>query len=153
MKIELNIRINRRIDSSLAISWIRQIVEKALSVSGFESPLELSVIITSDEVIRKLNKKYRGLNETTDVLSFALTENTVESVPFIVPPDGITHLGAVAISYPQAKKQAEQGDHSLEKEIALLLIHGVLHLVGYDHDKPQLEKKMRLLESMLLQEL
>jgi probable rRNA maturation factor len=154
VEVELNIRINRRINSSLNINWIRQIVEKALVVSGLKSSVELSVVITSDQVIQKLNKKYRGLNETTDVLSFALTESSVTEVTrFLTPPDGITHLGEVAISYPQAIKQAEQVGHPVENEIALLLTHGVLHLVGYEHDEPQREKIMKSLESKALQDL
>ncbi len=154
MEVELNIRINKRINSSLDVNWIRHIVEKALSVSGLEPPVELSVVITSDQAIQKLNKKYRGLKETTDVLSFALTENSQSEVtPFLAPPDGITHLGAIAISYPQAIKQAERVGHPVENEIALLLTHGVLHLAGYEHDKPQREKVMKTLESRVLRDI
>jgi len=152
VKFELNIRINRQIKFFLSIDWIHKIVEKALSVSGLKSPLELSLIITGDESIRRLNKKYRGLNETTDVLSFALTEKDIsETIPFIMPPDGVTHLGEIVISYPRAKIQAEQESCTIEKELALLITHGVLHLAGFDHDEPQKECEMKLLESKVLQ--
>jgi probable rRNA maturation factor len=154
VEIELDIRINRRINCHLDINWLRKIVDKALSVSGLKSPVELSVVITSDQAIKKLNKKYRDLNETTDVLSFALTETSVSEVAqFLTPPDGIIHLGEIAISYPQAIKQSEQENHSVENEMALLLVHGVLHLTGYDHDEPQREKIMKSLESQILEDL
>lgn len=153
VEVELDIRINKRLDFSLDIKWLRQVIEKALSMSGITPPVELGVIITSDRSIQRLNKKYRGLDETTDVLSFALTENsTAEDCPFLTPPDGITRLGEIAISYPQAKKQAEEEGHSTKDEIALLLTHGVLHLAGYEHDEPQREKEMKSMESRILQE-
>ena len=154
MEIELEIRINSQINSSLDANWVRQVITKALSVSEIKLPVELGVIITSDRIIQKLNRKYRGLNTTTDVLSFALTEkSTMEDSLFLTPPNGITYLGEIAISYPQAKKQAEEEGHPVKYEVALLLAHGVLHLAGYEHNEPQEAKEMKSLESKILQEL
>jgi len=70
--------------------------------------------------------------------------------PFVIPPDGVLHLGEVIISYPQAVIQAEEHHHSIKREIAILTIHGVLHLLGYEHDKPGLERQMRAREAEIL---
>ena len=71
-------------------------------------------------------------------------------VQFILPPDGVRHLGEVIISCPQAASQASERHHSLEREIAILTVHGVLHLLGYEHDKPELEQAMRAKEAEIL---
>jgi probable rRNA maturation factor len=70
---------------------------------------------------------------------------------FVSPPDNITHLGEVIISYPQAVEQAKEQGHSTEQELALLIIHGILHLLGYDHEKPEEEARMRAREKELLE--
>ena len=94
------------------------------------------------------------IDKPTDVLSFALMERKYDDeTPFITPPDGVLHLGEVVISYPQAAKQAEDNGLTLEKELSLLIVHGVLHLLGYEHDKPDREREMRALEEKVLSEL
>ena len=65
-------------------------------------------------------------------------------------PDGILHLGEVIISYPQAVTQAEEHQHSVKREIAVLIIHGILHLLGYEHDKPELRQQMIAREKEIL---
>jgi len=70
--------------------------------------------------------------------------------PFIMPPDGVLHLGEVIISYQQAVRQAEDIGHGIDQELALLIVHGVLHLLGYDHDEPDREREMRKLEQEIL---
>jgi probable rRNA maturation factor len=90
------------------------------------------------------------VDNTTDVIAFALSERGANAEPFITPPDDVIHLGEVIISYPQAKRQAEEQRHPLEKELALLVAHGVLHLLGYDHELPEQEEKMRAMESKVL---
>jgi probable rRNA maturation factor len=102
--------------------------------------------------VRELNRRYRGIDEPTDVISFALTEEKTEgdSFPFVTPPDGFLHLGEVIISYPQAVRQAEEQHHGIEEEIALLVVHGTLHLLGYEHDEPVREQEMRAVEKRIL---
>ena len=93
---------------------------------------ELSVLLTDDKKIRKLNKKYRGQDRATDVLSFPQNEEE-ESAPN-------SHLmGDVVISTVTAKRQASQHGLSLEEEIVLLLIHGILHLLGFNHERSEEE--------------
>lgn len=133
------------------IKWLESVAKKILVAQGVDSEVELSLVITNQEKIRQLNLSYLGRDEPTDVLAFSmLPEQSGETAPFVVPPDGIKHLGEVIISYPQAVIQAEERQHSVKREIAILIIHGVLHLLGYEHDKPELEQKMRLKETEIL---
>ncbi len=134
------------------------------NVSGLsEEKIEVSLAIVGEGRMRKLNKIYRGKNKVTDVLSFG--DKSVltylakafprlkkgEDAVFISPPDGVKRLGEIVICYPYAKKQARRLGNSLEKELAILLIHGILHLLGYDHEKSGHEaEKMRKMEKEIL---
>ena len=103
---------------------------------------ELSVALVGDEEMRPLNAKYRKKNKTTDVLSFSAD-------PGISSEAGL--LGDVIISVEQAKRQAKERNHPLKKEMVTLLIHGILHLLGYDHERSQRQAKiMASLEQKLL---
>jgi len=81
-----------------------------------------------------------------------MAEQSTEEEPteFIEPPDGLVHLGEIIISYPQAKVQAKEHHHTLNKEIATLIVHGVLHILGYDHEKPETEAAMQTREKDVL---
>jgi len=116
---------------------------KALEVLGLEG-VEISVYITDDEEIRKLNKTYRGKDKATDVLSFPLDENF----------EGYRLLGDIVISQDTAERQARELGHSLKEEVKRLLIHGLVHLLGYDHEKGgEEEKKFKELEEKILSKL
>ncbi|MDD2251797.1 MAG: rRNA maturation RNase YbeY [Dehalococcoidales bacterium] len=103
--------------------------------------VELGIVITSDEEMQRLNRIYRGIDATTDVLSFAMQDDPAEVdedeaiSQFPLVSDGVEHLGEVIISFPQAFGQAEAAAHSLPREITILVIHGVLHLLGFDHEE------------------
>lgn len=147
-----------------AESWFEEIALRALSADAFDRPAELEVLVTSDEVIHALNREYRGYDEPTDVLSFALAGEVAEpgepgplpvsarpeGLVFILPPDQVTHLGQVVVSYPRAVAQARAAGHSTERELALLTAHGVLHLLGFDHLEPKEEALMKEKEAMIL---
>jgi probable rRNA maturation factor len=107
-----------------------------------QSQAELSVALVGDQEMRPLNAKYRKKNKTTDVLSFSAD-------PGMTSKGGL--LGDVIISVEQAKRQAKERNHSLKKEMVTLLIHGILHLLGYDHERSQRQAKiMATLEQKLL---
>ena len=150
--MKLGIQIDKEFRKHLKEEWLQRVVEHCLTVRDFDSEVELSLLITNNETVRELNQRYRGIDEPTDVLSFALTEGEPDNCPFITPPDGVLHLGEVIISYPQAVRQAEGAGHKVDQELALLIIHGVLHLLGYEHDEPDREKEMRELEEKVLSE-
>ena len=129
--------------------WLKEIAEAALAVALDETEAgQISLLITDDQTIRSLNAKYRGLDEVTDVLSFSTDHpghwegdedppDDISGFDFIMPPGEISPLGEVIVSFPQAKRQAEQQGVPLEHELALLVIHGVLHLTGHDHLEPE----------------
>ena len=130
--------------------WARKIARTVLKAEGVASPYEVSLVFTDSETVRKLNRDYRGVDRSTDVLAFYMVAHK-EADSFVLPPDGVTRLGEVIISYPQAVEQAKEQGHAPEKELALLVIHGLLHLLGYDHEKPEEEAKMRMREKELLE--
>jgi len=112
-----------------------------------------AIVFVRDHAIRKLNSEYRGKDSATDVLSFP-SEDDTDSVgadiidPVIIEPGQIDHLGDIVISTDTALRQAEEAGHSFEREVSELLIHGILHLCGYDHETDlgemnSLEMKLR----------
>ncbi|MDK2855812.1 MAG: putative rRNA maturation factor [Bacillota bacterium] len=122
--------------------------EEALKREG-AADAEVSVTLVDDARIQELNRTYRGLDEPTDVLSFALREGEDS---FTLPPDaGIPELlGDVVISLPRARSQAAEYGHSLERELGYLLTHGILHLLGYDHETEEAAAVMRAKEEEVL---
>ena len=130
-------------------SWLTDIAKAALEVAldGTDAA-QMSLLITDDDTIRGLNARFRGLDEVTDVLSFSADysgrwEGEAEppaataGLDFVLPPRELSPLGEVIVSYPQAQRQAEQRRAPLEHELALLVVHGVLHLTGHDHLEPE----------------
>lgn len=143
--------------------FFRNIAEKAQKIFGLTGNIEIGLAIVGDGRIRKLNKMYRGKNRVTDVLSFAsrsvipylakafprIKKN--QEIEFIEPPDGVRHLGEIILCYPQAKKQARRLSNPLEKELSLLFVHGILHLIGYEHENGgEQEKKMKEMEEQIM---
>lgn len=123
---------------------IESIAARVLDAEG-PATAEISILVTGDELLRRLNREYAGEDEATDVLSFSLREGDE-----FVSPDGVLRLGEVIISYPTARRQAAEAKRPVEEEVAHLLVHGVLHLLGYDHAEPSEEKRMRAREQALL---
>ena len=130
----------------------KESLEKTLLAENVPTTIEISLMITGQEQIQALNRDYRGKDQPTDVLSFALQENkeSEDAQAFIGPPDGLLHLGEIIISYPQAEVQASERGHSVKKELAELIIHGILHILGYDHEKVELEPAMAAREKAIL---
>ena len=150
LKIQLSIRIEKPFAGLVSKKWLRQAVKLTLIHTGISSPVELGLVIAGDDTVHELNRSYRNVDSTTDVIAFALSEQGAKYEPFITPPDDVIHLGEVVISFPQAERQAEEQHHSVEKELALLVAHGVLHLLGYDHELPEQAEKMKGMESRVL---
>jgi len=99
-------------------------------------PLELSILLTGDADIQQMNRDFRGVDKPTDVLSFPAGD----ALPGMEDAD--PYLGDIAISVPYAARQAAQAGHDLAGELQLLTIHGVLHLLGYDHDEAAAKEAM-----------
>jgi probable rRNA maturation factor len=150
--MELKLRIDKKFQKLVDSVWLGQLVESSLAAGNVDAEVELGLFITDDDTVCNLNREYRGVDEATDVLSFALTEGKVgdDLTTFVMPPDGVIHLGEVVVSYPQALKQASEHGCDLNQELAWLVVHGVLHLLGYDHDGPMKEQEMRAAEKRVL---
>ncbi len=116
--------------------------EKILSMLELGYNCELSMLLTDDRIMRSLNKDHRGLDESTDVLSFSMNEGDRLVSP---PTKKYILIGDIVISVNMAIKQASQQNHSVKKELALLTAHGILHLMGYDDTT---EKELKEMERM-----
>jgi probable rRNA maturation factor len=108
---------------------------------------ELTVVVTGDDEVRRLNRDYRGIDATTDVLSFAAQEDAAPDAPALVMPPELAaelsaYLGDIVIAYPYAAQQAAHFGVAVASELRLLVVHGVLHLLGYDHDTAEAEAEM-----------
>ena len=126
----MKIYINNQSGVKLSLLFLKTIALRAGQVLKLPVNSQISCALVNNSTIKKLNKNYRGINEVTDVLAFGPGKDK-----FIVDNQGNQgkYLGEVVIGYPQAKKQARQQGHSVKKELTILLIHGILHLAGYDH--------------------
>ena len=151
MNEQIDVRAEGELRALVDKSRVRKIVRQVLRAEAVTSPCEVSVVFTNAEIVKQLNRDYRGVDEPTDVLAFHMLPHKESGSSFALPPDGVTHLGEVIISYPQALVQAKEQGHSLQRELALLVIHGILHLLDYDHEKPGDRKKMREREKDLLE--
>ena len=115
---------------------IEKVVNKAFEVEGVKKA-SCSIIIVDNTFIHKLNKEYRGIDRVTDVISFALEDDKS-----MIIPDDIRLLGDVYICLDKAREQAKEYGHSLERELCFLAVHGVYHLLGYDHENEEEAKIM-----------
>ena len=142
--------------------WIEDVVSRALDAAEAPEGSCVSVVLAGDDVVRDLNREHRGLDETTDVLAFSFAHEgeyygeadgrvPVEDMPgFALPPGQSEPLGEVIVSYPQAVRQAGEAGRTVRGELAALLAHGALHLLGYDHMEPDDEAVMKALETRVL---
>ena len=112
---------------------VREAVEATLDYEQFGNPAEVSVTFVDNAEIKDLNKKFRGINKATDVLSFPLFDYEGESEE---PPvdEMLGMLGDIVLSLEKAEAQAKEYGHSFEREVAFLTVHSMLHLLGYDHE-------------------
>ncbi|HWR06135.1 rRNA maturation RNase YbeY [Sporomusa sp.] len=132
---------------------LMQVLNKAAEVYGLEPQSEVSVMLADDDYIRQLNCQYRGKDMPTDVLSFAMNEHcSGDHEPEITeaPDDIEILLGDIIISLDTTARQAEEFGHSMERELAYLTVHGMLHLLGYDHEVQEERLEMRQEEEYVL---
>jgi probable rRNA maturation factor len=151
--LEVGVQVEAPWREAVDEAAVRELASRVLMSEGVAAPAEVSVVITDDETLRELNRRYLDRDEPTDVLSFALGEESTQTEvgePFVGPPDGVSHLGEVIVSFPTAERQAREQGHGVDREIAHLVVHGLLHLLGYDHQEPEEEQRMRSLEDGFL---
>ena len=126
-------------------SLIERAVNAALAHQKKSLDVNLSVVLTDNRRLQKLNRDYLGVDAPTDVLSFPASE--------IDPETGARYIGDILISVPYAAKGAKQAGNSLAAELQLLVVHGVLHLLGHDHAKPKEKSKMWKAQAQILESL
>lgn len=136
------------------IKLIEDILNFAGSYLKLPENTEMSVTLMDNEHIHEINKKYRGVDKPTDVISFAIEEDDPDEVPIILPEDEEfdipKNIGDIMVSMDKVKEQAEYLGHSEERELGFLVVHGFLHLNGYDHMKEEDEKEMFGLQREIL---
>ncbi|NLM69864.1 MAG: rRNA maturation RNase YbeY [Firmicutes bacterium] len=138
-----------KVDTSELEALVRKVLETGLKVLAVKDPVEISVTFVDNETIRTLNRDYRGVDQVTDVLSFAQEEGA----EFIQPQGAPRMLGDIIIALERAVEQSNEYNHSLEREVGYLTAHGLLHLLGYDHQTEEERHKMRELEELVMVEL
>jgi probable rRNA maturation factor len=133
------------------VQQIIQLLQLAAKREEVNGDSELSLTFVDNEKIHEINREYRGIDRPTDVISFALEENT-EGEMEIIGQDLPRVLGDIIISIPRAKEQAEEYGHSFMRELGFLAVHGFLHLLGYDHGTKEEEQQMFSRQEEILQE-
>lgn len=116
--------------------------EAALSLAKAPKKSDLTLILSDDQELQRLNREHLGIDAPTDVLSFP--------IPYDDPETGTPYLGDILISVPTAERQAKAAGHSLAEEIGLLFVHGILHLLGYDHGTPDEKAAMWQIQDEIL---
>ncbi|MCL2408965.1 MAG: rRNA maturation RNase YbeY [Oscillospiraceae bacterium] len=145
-----------RSDVRLSIPLIKRCIRETLRLEGMDMPCEVSVLITDDDGIHGINLEFRGIDKPTDVLSFPAQEFAPgEFVPGDIDPEtGLMPLGDIMLSAERVDHQAREYRQSRERETAYLVIHSVLHLLGYDHvDEAEEKRKMRRREAEIITEM
>jgi probable rRNA maturation factor len=135
-------QINDPYTQSVDASLLEQAAQAVLDHQKIPTQPDLSIVITNNEDIQALNKEFMDIDAPTDVLSFPSDELDLDT--------GNRYLGDVIISYPQAEAQSQAEGHTTAEELQLLVVHGVLHLLGYDHADEEQKKQMWSAQSEIL---
>ena len=141
----INLQIKRKIKLPIDKNLLLHAAQLTLDIENVSQESSLSVVIGDDKLLKKLNSQYRQIDSATDVLSFPSGE--------LDPDTNMRYLGDVVISLARAEYQASFGGHRLEDELQLLVVHGVLHLLGYDHEEAADKKKMQAAQDKILAQL
>jgi probable rRNA maturation factor len=151
----IGIQLESPFDAHVSPDWLRTVARAVLthlyhqtSNTQRQGAVELTLVITDDETVRNLNRTYLGKDAPTDVLSFG-----GKSPDFVTTPEAEQYLGDVIISFPRAQAQAIAAGHEVEAELALLVVHGMLHLWGYDHARAEDKVAMWNLQKEILTQL
>lgn len=127
------------------------LAETTFKMLNVQVNYEIDVSLVDDETIHQINRDYRNVDRVTDVISFAFNDDK-DPRDAILNPEVPRMLGEILICLPQAKRQAEQIGNTLQRELSFLFVHGLLHLLGYDHMKPEDEAIMFPLQDRILEE-
>jgi len=129
-RLGIHLQVDPVFRSKVKRTSLRQAVQAAFAAAGRDAHGELTVVVTDDTRVKELNRTYRDVDATTDVLAFG---NLDEAGTVVLSPEDSLYWGDIVISYPRAVEQAAEYGHSAEEELSVLVVHGVLHLLGHDH--------------------
>ncbi len=151
---QIDVSIDGPFQDKVNENWLKSVVQAGLDAAVEQRDgVQVSLLVTGDDVLRELNRQFRGLDEVTDVLSFStahaghwegesdgpqdmyLKPGDTDDFPLILPPGELPPLGEVVLSYPQAERQAVEHNRPVDVEVTHLIIHGLLHLAGHDHEE------------------
>jgi probable rRNA maturation factor len=149
LDLDLRFHVRRRSGARPNRPALRAACAAAIAGEGVTGPVILTLTLTDDAEIHEINLKHRNVDRPTDVLSFPLIEGP-DAEAFALPPGMPRELGDVIISYPRCVAQAEEYGHSVDRELSYLVIHGVLHILGHDHEVPEEQAVMRAREEAAL---
>jgi probable rRNA maturation factor len=144
LEVDLDSGLEADVNQSVLSSLVEWLVERHLPPGEYT----LSLHVVTDETIRELNHEHRAKDAHTDVLSFPLHDPS--GMRFVLPPGHPINLGDVVVSYPRAVEQARDYGHSTARELGYLVAHGVLHILGFDHEDEADRRRMRQAEEEAL---
>lgn len=139
------VSVSDAIAPEVDLSILEQAAQETIRQAAADNGSEATILLSGDEQLHELNLKYLGIDAPTDVLSFP--------ADFVDPDTNVNYLGDILISYPRAQAQAAGGGHLVEQELSLLVVHGMLHLLGYDHAEPEEKEKMWAVQANVLDRL
>jgi probable rRNA maturation factor len=155
--VDVDIQIDERFAGQVDAALIERAVVAVLASEQVVGAIEVSVLVADDDALHALNRDYRGVDAPTDVLSFADADDQQAEAThpaFVRPPAAPRYLGDIALSYDRVIAQAAEYGHSRERELAYLTAHGILHLLGYDHERgPDEAAAMRTREEATMEQL
>jgi probable rRNA maturation factor len=141
----IHIEIAEGIQPEFELDFLEKAVQEVLRHEHAAEDADVTLMLTGDEQIQELNRQFLEIDEPTDVLSFP--------ADFVDPDNQHTYLGDVILSLPRARAQAQTGAHPVEDELKLLVVHGMLHLLGYDHADPTGKDEMWAVQKDILESL
>ncbi len=145
--MDIILQIDEPFRAGLNAAALENAVKTTLQQVKVHPPGSVSIVVTNNQTVQQLNRQYRGIDAPTDVLSF---ENNIDpDFPEVDPAAG-NHLGDIIIAYPVAGRQAEAAGHTAPEETILLTVHGLLHLLGFDHDTPGGKTEMWAVQQQIL---
>jgi probable rRNA maturation factor len=145
----ITVQVEQQLEDRVDADALHHLAIHVLQAEGTKGPLELGVVVTTDEEVRALNAQYLGHDYNTDVISFSMADEDA-AAGFLTPTDRPPYLGDVVISYDRAFEQAPDYGYSTHREVANLLVHGILHLLGWDDSTDDLRAKMQARQDDLL---
>ncbi len=153
--VHVDLQLAEGVEPPFDDAWFNRVAQAAVAAAKPDAPAapvatdaEIVLLLADDATLHDLNRRFRGQDKPTDVLSFE--GDAAPAAPGTTPAPAGHHLGDIAISVERARRQAEDYGHSVERELAYLLTHGALHLLGYDHENDDDQRLMRDAEERAL---